>query len=104
MFKVDSSAPVYSFCHTVEPLLSGHFGFKGCQYLRFAHISEYTQYTAAETRGNRLYLVCHNEPLSLYTFFLQNLGDHWKIHASLSSLCSSKCLQSRLWDAIYFSN
>ncbi len=74
MFKVDSSAPVYSFCHTVEPLLSGHLGFKGCQYLRFAHISEYTQYTAAETRGNRLCLVCHNEPLSLFSSVVTTFG------------------------------
>ncbi len=31
---------------TVEPLLSGHLGFKGCPYLRFARISECIQNSA----------------------------------------------------------
>ncbi len=34
---------------TVEPLLSRHLGFKGCRYLRFAHISEYTQFFSTIT-------------------------------------------------------
>ncbi len=32
---------------TVVPLLSGHLGFKGCPYFRFAHISECIQNSAA---------------------------------------------------------
>ncbi len=38
---------ISSLDSTVEPLLSGHLGFKGCPHLRFAHISECIQNSAA---------------------------------------------------------